>query len=137
MKITNETKSRVIIIEVVETEDEYYPSYRVKVEVKTEYFEAKFNRDSWISAVDLDDFIVRLKKLDETRNGFEKLLSMSPEEFQLGFKNIDNLGHLAVSLQLKKESQADNSYKDCLQIEFEIDPTSLRYIISDLEQLKH
>ena len=61
---------------------------------------------------------------------------MSPDEFELGFRNIDNLGHISTQIQLRKESNIDNTYRDFLNIEFEIDPTSINSIINGLKELK-
>ena len=136
MKIENEIKSKRIELVVVDSENDYYPSYRIQIGIKTDEFEGKFDRNIWLPEVDIDDFIERLSNFDKTRNGFEKLNSMSPDEFQLGFRNIDNLGHVSTQIQLRKESNIDNTYKDFLNIEFEIDPTSIRYIINGLKELK-
>lgn len=136
MKIEDEIKSKKIELKVVDCEKDYYPSYRIQVRIKTEEFEGNFDRKIWLSEVDIDDFIRRLTVFEETRNGFEKLNSMSPDEFRLGFRNIDNLGHISAQVQLKRESNIDSSYRDSLDIEFEIDPTSMNKIISGLEGLK-
>jgi hypothetical protein len=131
MKITNEYKTKVIELFVVETERLHYPSFRLKIAVKTEEFEGQFDRNIWITASDLDDFVGKLTKLDETRNGYAELHSMSPEEFKIGFKNLDTLGHMAVVFELQQRSSPHNSYQDHLKFEFEIDPSILPHIIND------
>ena len=136
MKIQNETKTRTIELTVVDSEENYYPSYRLRIGLATEEFQAEFNREIWISKVDLENFVARLESLENSRKGDEKLKSMSPDEFHLRFRNLDNLGHLAVELELKKDSKNDNSYSDLLRVEFEIDPTSLPEVMRGMNELK-
>lgn len=136
MTIENEIKSKRIELASVNSEDDYYPSYRILIGIKTEEFEGKFDRNIWLSEVDIDDFIGKLSIFDKTRKGFEKLNSMNPDEFQLGFRNIDNLGHISTQIQIRKESNIDNTYRDFLNIEFEIAPTSIDSIINGLKELK-
>ena len=121
---------------VVDSEENYYPSYRLRIKLATEEFQADINRAIWISELDLEDFVGRLESLDNSRKGDEKLKSMSPDEFHLRFRNLDNLGHLAVELELRKVSKNDNSYSDLLRVEFEIDPTSLPQVIREMNELK-
>lgn len=136
MRIENEIKSKWVELTVVDSETDYYPSYRIIIGIKTEEFEGKFDRKIWLSEVEIDDFIERLSNFDKTRNGFEKLNSMSPDEFQIGFRNIDSLGHISTQIQIRRESNIDKTYRDLLNIEFEIDPTSIKRIIAWLKELK-
>lgn len=135
IKITNEYKTKVLELFVVETEQLHYPSFRLKIAVKTEEFEGRFDRNIWITASDLDHFVGKLTKLDESRSGYAELHSMSPEEFKIGFKNIDTLGHIAVVVELKKNSIPPSNYQDHLKFEFEIDPSILPQIINGLTNL--
>lgn len=136
MIIENEIKTRRIELTIVDFELDYYPSYRLKIELSTEEMNATFNRSIWISETDLDLFLTRLNELEVSRKGDEKLLSLSPNEFYLRFRNLDVLGHLAVELQVTKEYYYNHGYSDLLRVEFEIDPTSLPKIIIGLKELK-
>ncbi|MEQ9443418.1 MAG: hypothetical protein RIG62_30545 [Cyclobacteriaceae bacterium] len=136
MIIENEIKTRRIELTTVDSEKDYFPSYQLKIKLSTEEIQATFNRSIWISEADLDSFIVKLHDLETTRRGDEKLNSMSPGEFQLRFRNLDERGHLAVELQLMKKSYPDPEYSDLIKVEFEIDPTSLLNIVTGLNELK-
>lgn len=136
MRIDNETRSCFVELTVVDAEPDHYPSYRISIKMKTEELEGQFDRNIWLSEVDIDDFIERLQVLDKTRNGFEKLSSMSPDEFELGVKNIDGFGHLAVYLRLKRKPDPNHWNGSKLVLEFEIDPTSVSKIINGFRELK-
>lgn len=68
--------------------------------------------------------------------GLFPLESMSPNEFHLRFRNIDNLGHLTVELKVRIESLYQKDYSDLIKVAFEIDPTSLPKIICELNEIK-
>lgn len=134
MVIANETRTRLIKLIIVESELIYYPSYRLVISLKTEEFSGNFNRSIWVSAIEVKGFIQQLKKLDETRNGKAVFSSLSPNEFSLTIKNLDDLGHLCACLFLKKNSPLIRDYKDSFSFNFEIDPTSIPYLIKSLSQ---
>ncbi len=136
MRVENEIKTRYIDINSIDFETDYYPSFRILINLKTEELVAEFNRSIWISEADLDKFLIHLENLDASRIGNAELISMSPDEFKIRFSNLDKLGHILVRLQLCKESTIDKSYSDNLQVEFEIDPTSLRHIIDEFKEIK-
>ena len=136
MKITNEIKSRFIELSVVESVKEHYPSYRIEISLETENIKSNFNNFIWISEEDIDSYILGLENLDKTRNGKAELNSMSPGELSLLFKTIDNLGHLAVELKIRKEDRISKDYSYDLIIEFQVDPTILSSVVSDLKKIK-
>lgn len=136
MIIENEIRTRRIELITVDSEQAYYPSYRLRINLSTEEIQATFNRSIWISEADLDSFVARLNDLETTRQGDEKLNSMSPNEFQLRFRNLDKLGHLSVEIQLMKGNYLAQGYSDLIKVEFEIDPPSLPKIIAGLNELK-
>ncbi|ARN71191.1 hypothetical protein BST91_05790 [Nonlabens tegetincola] len=136
MTIQNEIGTRKIELNVGDSEAGYYPSYRLNIKILTEELNAEFKRPIWIALTDLESFTQKLTELDKTRIGNEKLESMSPNEFHLRFRNIDNLGHLAVELKVRKESPYQNDYSDLVKVEFEIDPTTFPEIIDELNEIK-
>ena len=121
MKIQNETKSKTIELNTIEAEVDHYPSYRLKIAIITEEIKASFEKSIWITEVDLNDFITKLNELEKSRNNEVKLNSMSPGEFQLGFRNLDLLGHLAVELQIEKNDIQGSGYAHLVKIGFEIE----------------
>lgn len=136
MRIENETRLRFFELTVVDAETDHYPSYRIAIKVKTEELEGQFDRNIWFSEGDINDFVERLKVLDKTRNGFERISSLSPDEFELGIKNIDGFGHLAAYLRLNRTPGPNDGYGSTLTLEFEIDPSSISKIIFGFNELK-
>lgn len=134
MQIINELKTRKIEITVIESIKEHYPSHRIQIEIETENIKANFNNHVWVGDTDLESFIKELIALDKSRIGEASIESMSPGEMKLLFKSTDNAGHISVLLQYGKKSiHIDYSYD--LQIEFQVDPTSLPGVISGFQQL--
>lgn len=135
MKIKNEIGSKTIDILFVEVDKSYYPSYRLIVKISTEEFNEAFDRSYWVEEDELETFINGLEKLEQTRIGEEIMRSFSPNEFQLKFRNLDNLGHIAVEIQIQK--RGNDSYSDFIRVGFEIDPTSLTRIVRELKKMKN
>ncbi len=137
MNITNQIKTRTIELEKVSDEEDYgYLSYQFACNIQTAEITTNFNRRIWIGASEIDQFIVKLQQLDETRMGEVELQGIRPKEFTLVIKGIDLLGHLAVNLRLEKEAIYSDTYWDKIEVEFEIDPTSIPYIIQDLKRVR-
>lgn len=137
MTIQNELRTRKIELNISDSETVNYPSYRLEINLLTEELNAKFNRPIWIALTDLEAFTQKLTLMDKTRTGDEKLKSMSPNEFYLRFRNIDNLGHISVELKIEKNSAYQKDYSDYIRVEFEIDPTTFSKIINELAELKN
>jgi hypothetical protein len=137
MTIQNEIGTRKIELNISDSETVNYPSFRLKINLLTEELNAEFNRPIWIALTDLDSFTQKLTELEKTRTGDEKLESMSPNEFYLRFRNIDNLGHLSVELKIEKGSIYQKDYSDFIKVEFEFNPTTLPKIINELTELKN
>ncbi len=135
MKITNEIKSRKIELIVIESVTEHFPSFQVQIIVETENIKTSFDNWVWISASDIEDFILSIDNLDQTRKGQAKLCSLSPGEFELTLKPIDLLGHIAVNLHFIKEDRIVNDYSFDIKVEFQIDPTSLQKIKMDMNKI--
>jgi hypothetical protein len=136
MKISNEVKSRIIEIAVIESVKEHYPSYQVVISLETENIRSCFSNFIWISGEDTQAFILALEKLDMTRKGLAVLKSMSPGEMSLIFRAIDDLGHLSVEFQIKKEDRISMDYAYDVSVSFQVDPTILPSVIKDLKMLE-
>jgi len=135
MKVQNELRNRTIEITVAESIKENYPSYRLEIGLDTENIRGSFRKYIWVSLGDLEDFISGLHELDKTRRGQVEIPGMSPEEFIWYFKAIDNLGHLAVGINLLHVDRIANDYSYNLKVEFQVDPTVLLSVISDLKKI--
>ncbi|WP_066506697.1 hypothetical protein [Rufibacter sp. DG15C] len=135
MKVQNELKNRTIEVIVAESIKEDYPSYRLEVGLDTEIIKGSFRKHIWISLGDLENFISSLNELDKTRKGQAEIQGMSPGEFTLYFRAIDNLGHLAVGINLLEEDRIANDYSYDIKVEFQVDPTILPSVISDLRKI--
>ncbi|WP_335975616.1 hypothetical protein [Gaetbulibacter jejuensis] len=137
MTIQNETRTRKIKLNISDSETANYPSCRLKINLVTEELNAEFDRPIWIALSDLEAFIQKLTEMEKNRTGDEKLESMSPNEFYLRFRNIDNLGHLSVELKVEKRSSHQKDYSDFIKVEFEFNPTNFPNIINELTELKN
>ena len=135
MKVQNELRNRTIEITVAESIKENYPSYRLEIDIDTENIKGSFHKYIWISLGDLEDFISGLQELDQTRKGKVETQGMSPGEFTWYFRAIDNLGHLAVGINLLHDDRISSDYSYDIKVEFQVDPTSLPSVISDLKKL--
>lgn len=135
MRITNELKTRQIDFIKLESLKEHYPSHRIEVKLKTENLQSGFSNFIWLSDSDIDAFLIDLDLLDSSRKGEAVLESMSPGELKLVFKSIDNAGHLAVMIHLVKEDRLNNDYSYKIQVEFQIDPTSLPLVKKGMQEL--
>ena len=133
MTITNELKTRKIDLVIVESVNEHYPSHHVEVEIETENIHT-FNNFVWLSVSDIEEFLESLDTLDKYRKGQATLQSMSPEDFQLTLKAVDDLGHVSATSRLRKKVLT-HDYAFDTQIEFEIDPSTVRTIISEFKNL--
>lgn len=135
MKVQNELRNRTIDITVAELIMENYPSYRLEIGIDTENIKGNFKKYIWVSLGDLEDFISGLLELDKTRKGQVEIQGMSPREFTWFFKAIDNLGHLAIGINLMTQDRITNDYSYNIKVEFQIDPTALPLVISDLKKI--
>lgn len=135
MQITNEIRTRKIEFIKIESVKGQYPSHHIQIHIETENIRANFNNYIWIAEADIEKFLLDLETLDKNRSGQAVLESMSPGELQLTFQAIDNLGHLSVRCNYKKKDEMNKDYSYDLEVEFQIDPTSLRIVQNEIEAL--
>lgn len=135
MVIANEIKTRLIELFKTESVTEHYPSHKIRISLRTENINANFDEYIWISEESVDQFLNALQVLDKERKGIAELHSMSPGEFKLVFAPVDVLGHLSVSLDFKKVDRVHDDYFYHVHVKFQIDPTSLPGVISDMRLL--
>ena len=135
MRITNELKTRKIDFSKIESVKEHYPSHRIQIGIETENIQSNFNNYIWLSDTDIEKFLVDLETLNKYRNGQATLESMNPGEMKLIFKSIDGLGHLSVSLQFVKEDRINMDYSYDIKVEFQVDPTSLTSVRTEILKL--
>jgi len=135
MKISDEIRSNRIEIEVLDEEDGYVPSFEIGVRIKTKSFDC-YLLGFWIEKEQIQRFIAELQHLDETRKGSATLGSMSPNGFALELKAIDSWGHLGVGIRLEKDTRSMVGYPDVVQTGFEVDPSSIPYLIKEIKNWK-
>lgn len=135
MTISNEIKSRTIELLKIESAREHFPSHKIEIKLATENLKSNFSNYTWISDADVETFISQLDNLDKTRKGKAILTSMSPGEFELSFKSIDNLGHITVGLIFSKQDRVNNDYSYEIKVEFQTDPTILPDVINGIREL--
>ncbi len=82
-----------------------------------------------IEETELKGFVRDLIKLEEVRQGEIALSAENPDEFTLGLKSIDRLGHFEAELHLG----IGEGYKNSLNVSFEIDPSSLPVLLMHLQ----
>lgn len=84
----------------------------------------------------LRDFINKLSEIESTRHGAASLESCSPEDFKLSIGSRDSLGHFIVEVSLcQYQYSGPRSWPIRLSGGFEIDPTSLPFILKDFNRL--
>ena len=135
MTIENEIKTRRIRFTRIESVKELYPSQRVHIEIETENIKANLAGDIWISDVDIEEFLVELDALDRSHKGEATLESMGTGEMTLTFKTTDTQGHLSAGLQLVNKDSINKDYSFDVNVEFQIDKTSLMSLRNDLIKL--
>jgi len=69
-----------------------------------------YSRDVWVGGVELKAFIKRLNELTECLKGDVSLVSESFDEFLFRIKSVDSLGHLALQIELGKQTLIGNEY---------------------------
>lgn len=84
----------------------------------------------------LDRFLGDLIQFEMTRAGIVRLNSMSIREFTLAIQTIDRAGHVMVRSALKRFSPVNyRLIPSRMFLRFEIDPTSLPAVISEVRDL--
>ncbi len=137
MKIKKLDADEWISIKTIDYETEVHACIQIEVSVKSA-ITLHFGREEsiWFSYGDIEAFIEELKKLDETRKGNATLDSHTPEGFKLAISNKDELGHLLLAARFIKQQtdyNTDSTYD--ITIRYEIDPSSINSIITDLKGL--
>ena len=135
MIIENEIKTRRIQFIKLESVKEKFPTHRIQIRFETENIKADFENYIWVSDSGIAKFLNELDTLDRTRKGQAILASLGPGEMNLIFKSIDTLGHLSVFFKFVKEDKINKDYSYDVQIEFQIDPTSLKTVRNGLLNL--
>jgi hypothetical protein len=111
-------------------------SLRISVTASYKGFSGKY-ASIWISHDALDAFVDGLASLDRIRRGDACLESMSPNEFVLRLFSTDSLGHIALSILLKRPTYEFGKCR-CLNLEltFELNASRMSQIIYDVKNLK-
>ncbi len=123
----------------LESTDEWYGFVEMSLEVATRGFAGK-SLDIDVQRGDLENFLVQLRNLEATRDGsavFENSDVPEARELKLTIYSVDKLGHMALSVQLKKDQHVGGGIYSPLTVElsFEIDPGNLPYLVSEFAQL--
>ena len=122
----------------LESTDEWYGFVEVSIEAATRGFAWK-SLDIDVQRGDLENFLVQLRQLEATRDGsaiFENSDVPEARELRLAVFSIDKLGHMALSIQLKKVQYVGGIYSPMtVDLSFEIDPSNLPYLVSEFAEL--
>lgn len=87
----------------------------------------------WFELEAVEQFIRGIVVLDQTRSGSVVLESMSPGEFSFEVFALNSRGHLGVRFGISGSRYAESgSFPYSLTAGFQIDPTSLPYIVGAL-----
>jgi hypothetical protein len=102
--------------------------YLVSVEAKTHGFAG--HADGHVAGSEWEQFVVDLRKLEETRKGAARFGSALPGEFEVLVRAIDLRGHMGVSgvLQYRSIGVEDWSQQQ-LRFAFEFDPSLLPALV--------
>jgi hypothetical protein len=101
-----------------------------------EGFSGKYAR-IWLSHDALDAFVDSLVSLDRIRRGDACLESMSPDEFVMRLFSTDSLGHIALSILLKRPMYKFGKCRFLkLELTFELDASRMSQIIYDAKNLE-
>src|SRR5689334_8151302 len=109
----------------LESTDEWYGFVEMSIEVSTKGFAGK-SLDVDVQRSDLENFLVQLRNLETTRDGsavFENSDVSDARALKLAIYSVDKLGHMALSVQLKKVHYIGGIYSPLIsELSFEIDP---------------
>ncbi len=118
-----------------------YPSLALSILVENNGFRGA-EREIWFHQHDLDQFILELEELERQRQGEAILRTMSDMSdyapFRLKIFSIDTYGHFAILadlLQIKYIGSRAILTTNKVSVTFEIDPTVLPYLLTDLKEL--
>jgi hypothetical protein len=90
----------------------------------------------WFDLPAIEAFLHAAKELDTKRTGSAALESMSPEELKLSLFTLDSRGHLGITVSISgTRFSGDHPMKYSVASSFEIDPTSISQIVSDIRRL--
>ena len=94
------------------------------------------NRSVGVTRRIWDAFIDDFKKLETTRQGEARLVSMSPADFELRVRSYDRARHISVAGFVGDYMISDN-VTDVARVPFriEIDPSTLGSLVTAFEQL--
>ena len=134
MTIFSQDKKSKISLEFLESETERYPSVCLEISVQDRGFSG-YNKDVWFELAALKDFIIDLKKLEQTRIGSVSITSMSPDEFYLKIETYDLSGHMVLKYNISKCHYIPQLNIQTLSGGFEIDVSLLNSIIANFENL--
>lgn len=111
------------------------PDLHLGVRVKGEGFCGHYD-GIWISRSDWDRFLTELRTLETNRRGSASFVSMSPGEFDFSIGMADPLGHIAMTGELRRLLHGRyGQYEASIGFEIEVDPTRLRGLIDDFQEL--
>lgn len=98
-------------------------------------FSGKHSR-IWIEENQFKDFLTDLEQLEKNRNGSASIQSISPDEFHLMLYSLDSLGHIGLTLSLKKATYiSSRTVYQKTEISFEIDASCFIQIVENFNDI--
>ena len=119
-----------IEIELADPEISYGDGIPVDVSVTSKGFSGQAS--AWICPGAFDSFLADLARLEQRRQGSAEVEAMSGAEFWLRVYSTDRTGHLAVSGRVGSQS----GYEHALTFGFDIDPSTLPWIVASFRKFK-
>lgn len=107
---------------------------QLRVAVEADGFTGEYDQ-VWIAAAKWANFVSELRTLELMRKGSARVRSISPDEFDLELRIIDQAGHLVARGSLSRYHfgrPSGQTERSCIQYSVPLDPSLLRQIVGEL-----
>lgn len=112
----------------------HFPSLSCTVKISDHHFQGLVT-DVWFGIEELKSFAARLRELEQTREGFAELISMSPDEFVFRIQCHEK-AHFSVHYRMKKikSGMRPNLFSE-LNGSFDLEPEFMTRAIAGFKKL--
>lgn len=135
LKIDSHIQNKCIEFNLTDVEKSQFPSIAVEFSISGN-LSLMNSKKIWIEKAILTSFIQSLKEIYKTGKGRATLESLSPNQFEMVFENVDSKGHIMLiysysNFHYLNEKEICSTIRDGIEIEIQ----DLEAIINDFEKL--